>query len=641
MRTILIFFLGCLSQITFAQSFSHQNGIKTQVEVINNNSDLLISWEPDSSASAGYYLYRRPYLAAGWGPIYANIPSNQFSFVDTSVSPGNIYEYKLMRNTAILGYGYTCGTIDAPIDHNPGKLLLVIDDFFLPNLNLEIQDMIQDIELDGWFVDTILANRNQAVSYIKNRILGVYNQNPLALKSLFLLGHVPVPYSGDINPDGHPDHLGAWPADAYYGDMNGVWTDNTVNNPSASDPRNQNIVGDGKFDQSIVQSSVELEIGRVDFFNLPAQNQSEFVLLQNYLNKLHAFRACQYIPQETTIIEDNFLGMSEGFAGSANISFSPIVGINNTLDGDYGLALSSDNLWSYGTGPGWYTSSSGIVTSLDFANNAYNTTFTMLFGSYFGDWDSQDNLLRSALSSGKVLASSWSGRPYLFYHPMGIGENLGSCIRASQNNTTAYFSSTLGYFQRWIHIAQMGDPTLRSHYVDPPSNLTCMSQANGEILLQWDPATQAVEGYHVYRHDVGIDNWQKLNSVPINSSSFLDSNLPAGGNYVYMVRSVREQVTGSGRYRNQSIGAMSTCFTDASTENLTSSEMKLYPNPFTENIQLITNQLGRVIITNSIGVCFFDKIVSPSELSINAQTWPAGVYTIQLEGKAYRLVKIN
>ena len=128
MRTIFIFFLGCLSQITFAQSFSHQNGIKTQVEVINNNSDLLISWEPDSSANAGYYLYRRPYLAAGWGPIYANIPSNQFSFIDTSVSPGNIYEYKLMRNTASLGYGYTCGTIDAPIDHNPGKLLLVIDD---------------------------------------------------------------------------------------------------------------------------------------------------------------------------------------------------------------------------------------------------------------------------------------------------------------------------------------------------------------------------------------------------------------------------------------------------------------------------------------------------------------------------------
>ena len=43
-------------------------------------------------------------------------------------------------------------------------------------------------------------------------------------------GHVPVPYSGDIVPDGHmPDHVGAWPCDGFYGDMDGTWTDNAVN----------------------------------------------------------------------------------------------------------------------------------------------------------------------------------------------------------------------------------------------------------------------------------------------------------------------------------------------------------------------------------------------------------------------------
>jgi hypothetical protein len=40
-----------------------------------------------------------------------------------------------------------------------------------------------------------------------------------------LIGNVPVPYSGDLNPDGHSDHDGAWPTDTYYAEMNGTWTD--------------------------------------------------------------------------------------------------------------------------------------------------------------------------------------------------------------------------------------------------------------------------------------------------------------------------------------------------------------------------------------------------------------------------------
>ena len=56
------------------------------------------------------------------------------------------------------------------------------------------------------------------------------------LESVFLLGHVPVPYSGQINPDGHSNHVGAWAADVYYGELDGNWTDVTVNNTSASRP---------------------------------------------------------------------------------------------------------------------------------------------------------------------------------------------------------------------------------------------------------------------------------------------------------------------------------------------------------------------------------------------------------------------
>ncbi len=84
-----------------------------------------------------------------------------------------------------------------------------------------------------------------------------------------LFGNIPVPYSGNINPDGHDDHKGAWPTDYYYGEFDaGAWTDNLVNNDTASRVANRNIPGDGKFDQSQTPTPPELVVSRVDFSNL-------------------------------------------------------------------------------------------------------------------------------------------------------------------------------------------------------------------------------------------------------------------------------------------------------------------------------------------------------------------------------------
>ena len=39
------------------------------------------------------------------------------------------------------------------------------------------------------------------------------------LKSVFILGHVPIAYSGDIFPDTHFELRGAYPADCFYGEI--------------------------------------------------------------------------------------------------------------------------------------------------------------------------------------------------------------------------------------------------------------------------------------------------------------------------------------------------------------------------------------------------------------------------------------
>jgi len=638
MKIFLTLFAICSILFYFGQSPAHTIGLRTQVQLANGGNDLLISWDVDSSAT-GYNLYKRTYQNTSWGSVFAAIPPNQFSFLDTAVTPGVVYEYRVIRTTATTGFGYVCGTIDADIDYNPGRMILVVDTFFLPSLASKIDSLKFWIEADGWFVDTLHVTRNQSPTFVKDRIYDLFSSDPNHVKTVFLLGHVPVPYSGEINPDGHPDHLGAWPADGYYGDMNGSWTDVSVNNPSASTVRNQNIPGDGKFDQSVFQSGVLLEVARVDFYDLPSFAESETQMMSNYLLKLSDFKTRAYIPQDLALVEDNFLGLAEGFAGSGYISAAPIVGISNCMDNDYSLLTSQNYLWSYGTGPGSYSSASGIVTTSDFSNADYNSTFTMLFGSYFGDWDSQDNLLKASLASGKVLANAWSGRPYLYYHPMGVGENIGSCIRLSQNNTNGYLASTLGYFQRWVHIAQLGDPSLRAHYVEMPTSLMASTLPDGTIHLTWLSPAFLVDGFHVYRRENSVKSWTKLTTLPIQTTAFTDASVAIGGQYSYMVRSARKQTTGSGRYWNQSLGIQTAALATVGFEETSDFPLSIWPNPTSEYFRLNAPVASFYTIVDLQGRKVLDGITENTFTNIHVEGWKSGIYIIESRNCSLRFVK--
>jgi len=55
------------------------------------------------------------------------------------------------------------------------------------------------------------VSRTAAVTAVKALIVADYNADPLNTRALFLLGHVPVPYSGSINPDAHPTILAPGP----------------------------------------------------------------------------------------------------------------------------------------------------------------------------------------------------------------------------------------------------------------------------------------------------------------------------------------------------------------------------------------------------------------------------------------------
>ena len=372
------------------------------------------TWRPNATATQ-HFVYRKLKNATNWGSVIGTLPGDATQFVDSTVSKSISYEYRVLRQAALYsGYGYINAGIEVPAIDERGIIILAVDDMVADSLAVEIDQLIADYEGDGWQVKRIDVPRNGTAVETKNMIKAVYNENMSATKALCLLGHVRVPYSGELNPDGHPDHLGGWPADTYYGDMNGTWTDASVSNTVANDERNRNTPGDGKFDQSIIPSDIELQVGRIDFFNMPSFAATEIQLLRNYLNKAHAYRHKQFTTVDRAIIDDNFGYFGgEAFASSAWKNFAPMVGFQNVVSGDYFPALAdSIHQWSYGCGGGWYQGAGGVGSTTDFANANIKSVFTLLFGSYHGDWDTPDNFLRAPLAQGLTLTNAWSGRPH-------------------------------------------------------------------------------------------------------------------------------------------------------------------------------------------------------------------------------------
>jgi hypothetical protein len=478
------------------------------------------------------------------------------SYVDTVVTVGNAFEYRVVKTaeTATTNYtaeGYIYSGIRFRFTDSRGKLVLIVDNTHAAALAVELARLERDLVGDGWTLIRHDVSRSASVVSVGNLIKADYNADPSGVRAVFLFGHVPVPYSGELNPDGHPDHRGAWPADAYYGDVDGTWTDATVNNGTADSERNRNRPNDGKFDQSTLPSPLELQVGRVDLSNLPTFQQSEVELLRRYLNKDHAFRHRRFQVPTRAFIDDEF-GVFDGEAFAANgwRNFPPLCGRANVSSADWLTVLPTQSyLLAYGCGGGRYVSADGVTTTAFLAALEQRVVFTLLLGSYFGDWDSTDNLMRAVLASSPfALMSGWAGRPDWQIHHMGLGETIGFSTRVTQNNPNLYVYN-LGL--RGVHVALMGDPTLRLLSVAPPSGLIIRANTTGGLRLTWAASSDAVDGYHVYRGNSAAGPFVRITSAVISTNEFVD---PAGAAQTYLVRAVKLETTGSGSYFNLSQG---------------------------------------------------------------------------------------
>ncbi len=524
---------------------------------------VTLSWSNPASAP-DIQLFRREKGATTWYILLSEPASTQLSFIDSLVEPGQIYEYGIQQHlNSAYSYGYLSVAIAAPAVDFRGTLLVFVEEALQMPLAVELDRMNQDLVGDGWKTVWHAVAPGDSVSSIKAQILADYNADPQQVKSVLLLGDIPVPYSGDANWDGHADHAGAWPADTYYGDLDFEWLDEFVNNVTPSRPQNDNVPGDGKFDHSITPTTIELAVGRVDFSNLSEETfgTTRLELYRRYLNKNHRWRTGQYQVENRALVDDNFgYFAGEAFAANGYRNGNALVGEANVVDGDFinDTDGSQSFLLGYGCGPGTYTQAGGVATSSQFATDTVNVVFAMIFGSYHGDWDYSPNpLLPSALASnGGILSASWAGRPHWFYHHLTAGETLGYCTLETQNacDNAGYFNS-IG--NCGAHVTLLGDPTLRAQVVMPPSN-PLVYQACNSLEVVWTSSPQAdVLGYLVYR-SVGADgDYIRLTNEPVTNISFTDS-MPPEGLLSYQVRAVALEQTPGGSFYNTSTGAFAT-----------------------------------------------------------------------------------
>ena len=100
------------------------------------------------------------------------------------------------------------------------------------------------------------------------------NRATAAAKPAFAAGH-------HARHRGH-QRIGAQPADVYYADMDGTWTDYTVTTNNTGPIHTPNMPNDGQWDQSVIPSAAELQVGRVDMHSMTGFELSETELILVY-----------------------------------------------------------------------------------------------------------------------------------------------------------------------------------------------------------------------------------------------------------------------------------------------------------------------------------------------------------------------
>ncbi len=548
-----------------AQSVSEK---RTVFVDITSFTDAQVSFSWDNFSVDSTYIFRKELSDNKWTRLDSTIGK---TYTDNTITTNKEYEYKFQVKTQTWpgsAYGYVVFGAKVNQKNSRGTILVVLDNRFTSSLHNEFKTLQLDLISDGWKPILITCDSSKTHNFLKYKIDSI---NAIStLNGVILVGHLPVPYSGNSYIDGHPDHKGAWPTDLYYVTDSTLWTDNTVNYTNTTRPANTNVPSDGKYDNTVLPESIFAPISRIDFANLPLLIDSETDLLRNYLIELSKYKQGKINVVKKGVVENNFLNFQEGFAYNGYMNFTSLLGSSKVLTADV-LSSLTDSIyqWSYTCGGGTDTSANGVFSISQLRTAAYKGIFSMLFGSYFGDWNTNNNLLRAYLGNGKMLATCWAGRPSWFYHHMGQNNYLGlSATRSINNyrtNSTPYDS--VGFGENWVHMSLLGDLSLRNRYSPLVQNFTAdYNGTSGKMTLNWSAYTaKNVTSYDIYVANDTLGPYTLLNS---SSASDVEYNYyPTPDTLFYFIKAIFLDTSGNGSYYNNSSGTFISINASAASSN--------------------------------------------------------------------------
>lgn len=513
---------------------------------------IILYWPQDTYGAVSYTVYRKNLEDTGWG-TGTLLPGTATNYTDFAVAPGAAYEYQIHK-AAVLGYsgyGYIYAGLAAPAVEDRGAVILVVENAAATALPSELARLESDLCGDGWRVVRHDVSAGQTPESVRALIVSDYQADPERTRAVFLFGRVPVLYSGNLDWDTHGPR--PMPADGYYGDIDGDWSASPDTFPS----------------------SVELMVGRVDLSNMPGTGAvhpwpGETELLRNYLNKNHRWRHGE-MPVQRRSLMGNRRGdeWTSAPAASGYRAFAPSTGpalVEANVQDNAPAAerwishlASGSWLWAYGCGGGQPFGLSGLgthgmyhdVLTTDLRDDGAKAAFAMLFGSYIADWQRPDNFMRGFLATEDYgLAACMAGRPHWFAHHSALGEPIGYGARVTMNNASLYRNNS-NTLPQAVYISLMGDPTLRTEVVRPPSAANVTTNSD-RVQVSWTASPDAAAGYHVYRAASPAGPFNRLNPEPVAGTSFFE--VPPAGRWTYLVRALKLEQGFSGTYYNLSQG---------------------------------------------------------------------------------------
>lgn len=506
-------------------------------------------------------------------------------YVDREVVPGRRYLYRLTSGGRPKAGELVAGLRVAPIEDR-GAVALLVDETLATGLSPELSRLERELVGDGWKVlrhnvarhdDENWSRNTNAIARIRAQVRADWESTGKALRCLYLIGHVATPYSGmraeDLHSGKGDNHWGAWPADQYYGDVDGIWADRepypTFLAP-VTFPVTRNDPGDGKFDTEHVppnaagDTRLEMAFGRLDFVRMPLfgrGTRGEIDLIRQYLDKVRRYRMGNMPARPAAVANGYFQnGVDMDLLVNAYRTGSRLYGggAESVFEGDlFRLPEGGAVAWGFQSGAGYIdrirTGSPGMVTSAQLTEprRQARVLFAMLLGSWFGDWAAgENNLLRAITASREYgLAAMWVRTAEWRFDPMALGGTLGDGQLLTANEGVRYQDPNHGTTRT---LTILGDPTLRAHVVPPVRGLKGQRTGN-TTQLSWAAGGGEIVGWNVYRSvDGPKGRYLRANGSLLTEREFTDADAPRGT--VYLVRAAQLVATGSGSYTNLSQG---------------------------------------------------------------------------------------